>query len=194
MLCYASSFKKWASLLPNRPALLGEERKPAGLSGFLRQCTCSLRMQELVDHTLHAQSTGANGILCKIQDFTVAKDFSGEASCDGEVLWNIIGNAHYFKLLLWNSKRYPCHVSLQATSKTLCRGHYFYFEKDHRSSQLLLFAFGLLVNLVLNLGTTKLFEPDFPSIFLAPAEHNSGSHEGSRVGIQALQHAELQGS
>lgn len=85
-------------------------------------------------------------------------------------------------------------ASWQASSKTLCRGHNFYFEKDHRSSQLFLSPFGLLVNLVLNLGTTKRFEPDFLSIFLAPAKHNSGSHEGSLAGIQELQYAELQGS
>lgn len=196
MLCYTSSFKKRAGL-----SLIGllfwvRRGNPLTFLAFgdaaLLPCVC----RNLVDHALHAQSRGAHKILCKIQDFTVAKDFSGEASCDGKVTWNRIGNTLYFKLLLWNSKRYPCRVRLQVSSKTRCGGHNLYSETEHRSSQPSLFSFGLLVNLVLNLGTTAVFELDF-----LPAVHKRSScwaqlwqPGAARAGIWELQYTELQAS
>lgn len=155
LLLLCTCLFKSAGLFSNRPAFLGEEGKPTGLTfwgGAPVPCVCG----KLVDHTWHAWSTVANEILWNTGSYC-GQIFSGEDSWDREVLWNIIGIAP----LLWNSKRYQCHVSLQASSKTLCTGYNFYFEKDHRSSLLFLLPFGLLLNPVLNLRTTKLFEPDF---------------------------------
>lgn len=149
----------------------------------LLPCTC----RKLADHTLHVQSREANEIYCNIQGFILAKHFSGDTSCDGKVMWTRKGNTHCFKLLLWQSKRYPSQVRLQVTSIIQCRRHDFYFEKDHRRSQLFLFSFGLLVDLFLNLGTTKLCEPDFLSIFLALGNLRLRSRNSSMQKVHKLE-------
>lgn len=65
----------------NSPANLGVEKEAAWLLAMVHLSVCN----KLVEYTLLAQSRGANEILCKINRFTIARDFqeklSGWKSC-----------------------------------------------------------------------------------------------------------------